>query len=93
MVSLNSQPLAQIAQSLPQLAARKTVANPRLPQKWNYNTAWKSSLNNIRLLMQPLISLWLIFPWLDVFPNRNLLLGFHKLIHSVAHLHPYFSSA
>ncbi|MGL5941999.1 MAG: hypothetical protein ACRC2S_16815 [Waterburya sp.] len=24
--------------------------------------------------------MWLIVPWLEVFPNHHLLLGFHKLI-------------
>ncbi len=93
MVSLTSQPLAQIRQSSPQLAAEKPVANSPLPQSWNYDTSWKSSLNNIRLLIQPLISLWLISPWLDVFSNRRLLMGFHTLIQAVAQLHPHFSTA
>jgi SRSO17 transposase len=37
-------------------------------------------LNNLRLIIQPVVLLWSIFPWLQVFPNRDLLLGFHQLI-------------
>ncbi len=38
------------------------------------------SLNNFRLIIQPTILFWMIVPWLEVFPNRSLLLGFHQLI-------------
>ena len=38
------------------------------------------ALNNFRLIIQPTILFWIIVPWLDIFPNRSLLLGFHKLI-------------
>ena len=38
---------------------------------------------DLRLLVQPTILLWLILPWLDIFPNRHLLLGFHNLIDAI----------
>jgi hypothetical protein len=38
---------------------------------------WKNTLNNLRLIVQPLLLFWLIYPWLDVFPNADLLLGFN----------------
>jgi hypothetical protein len=93
MVSLHSHPLAQIRQSSTEIEAPTTLPHPLLPQTWNDGTSWKNSLNNIRLLIQPLISLWLISPWLEVFPNHPLLMGFHKLIESVTQIHPHFSSA
>jgi hypothetical protein len=31
---------------------------------------WKNALNNLRLIIQPTILLWLISPWLDIFPNH-----------------------
>ncbi|VEP16473.1 transposase (fragment) [Hyella patelloides LEGE 07179] len=37
-------------------------------------------MNNFRLIIQPAILFWAIIPWLDIFPNRSLLLGFHRLI-------------
>jgi hypothetical protein len=46
-------------------------------------TGWKNILNNFRLIIQPTLSLWLIFPWLEIFPNSHLLLGLHRLIHTM----------
>ncbi len=46
-------------------------------QQWNHQTGWKNTLNNLRLIVQPLLLFWFIYPWLDVFPNSNLLLGFN----------------
>nr|WP_019503753.1 hypothetical protein [Pleurocapsa sp. PCC 7319] len=40
----------------------------------------KTTLNNLRLIIQPTIIFWMIIPWLDVFPNRSLLLGKERLI-------------
>ncbi|MGL4880415.1 MAG: transposase, partial [Waterburya sp.] len=51
---------------------------------------WKTTLNNLRLIIQPTILLWLIVPWLEVFPNHHLLLGFHKLIALMNQFYPYF---
>ncbi len=40
-------------------------------------------LNNLRLIIQPTLLLWLLSPWLDMFPNISLRLGFHDLIHGI----------
>ncbi|MBE9041126.1 IS701 family transposase [Oscillatoriales cyanobacterium LEGE 11467] len=93
MVSLRTQPFAEIHQLSQPKTIKKTAINELLPSEWNSERAWKNSLNNIRLLMRPLISLWLISPWLEVFPNYSLLMGFHRLIQSVMRLHHHFSSA
>ena len=47
---------------------------------WERGNTWKSSLNNLRLIIQPLIFYHLIIPWLSVFPNQYLQLGLSKLI-------------
>ncbi|MGL5941367.1 MAG: transposase, partial [Waterburya sp.] len=47
---------------------------------WEDGNTWKSSLNNLRLIIQPLIFFRLIQPWLSVFPSQHLQLGFYKLI-------------
>ena len=47
---------------------------------WEKGNTWKSSLNNLRLIIQPLIFCHLIIPWLSVFPNQYLQLGLSKLI-------------
>jgi hypothetical protein len=44
----------------------------------------------LRLIIQPTLALSLIFPWLDLFPNHNLLLGFHDLIHAMNQFQPFF---
>jgi hypothetical protein len=36
--------------------------------------------NNLRLILQPSVSLNLIMPWLKVFPNPQLYWGFSRLI-------------
>ena len=59
-------------------------------QQWNLQTGWKNVLNNLRLIIQPTLALSLIFPWLDVFPNPSLLLGFHDLIHAMNQFQPFF---
>jgi hypothetical protein len=60
MVSLNSEPFVELSQSSIKHEPEKTVAEGTFPELWNYGRAWKDSLNNIRLLMQPLIAFWLI---------------------------------
>ncbi|MBE9211101.1 IS701 family transposase, partial [Nostoc sp. LEGE 06077] len=49
-------------------------------EQWNHDCGWKNTLNNLRLIVQPLLLFWLIYPWLNVFPNSDLLLGFNHLI-------------
>jgi hypothetical protein len=40
-------------------------------------------LNNLRLLTQPLLLFSWIVPWLHLFPNEYLLLGFNDLIGTI----------
>lgn len=47
---------------------------------WEKGQTWKSSLNNLRLIIQPLIFFNLLQPWLSVFPNQYLQVGLTKLI-------------
>ncbi|MBD2773720.1 IS701 family transposase [Iningainema tapete] len=47
---------------------------------WDYKKGWKSTLNNIRLVIQPYIFWNLIKPWLTVFINENLQVGFEKIL-------------
>jgi len=59
-------------------------------QHWDEGNGWKSTLNNLRLLIQPLLLFWLISPWLELFPNHNFCLGWQQLINSLYHIRPYF---
>ena len=58
----------------------KFIPNFNLHPQWSKEVGWKTTLNNLRLIIQPTVLFWMIIPWLDVFPNRSLLLGFHQLI-------------
>jgi SRSO17 transposase len=47
---------------------------------WESGTTWKSALNNLRLIIQPLIFYYLIQPWLQVFKIPGMKRGFLRLI-------------
>ena len=81
MISLNTQVFMSLnSSSVPESEAAKTNINFSNHSQWNHLEGWKNVLNNIRLIIQPSLLLWLIFPWLEIFPNSSLLLGFHQLI-------------
>lgn len=61
-------------------------------QQWNHESGWKNVLNNFRLIVQPLLLFWLIYPWIDIFPNSNLLLGFNHLITAMNQFKFFYSS-
>ena len=61
-------------------------------QQWNHASGWKNVLNNLRLVVQPLLLFWLVSPWLDIFPNSNLLLEFNHLISAMNQFKPFYSS-
>jgi hypothetical protein len=94
MISSHSEVFSQLNKS-PNLsdfntASNKIVTDFELHQQWSIQGGWKTTLNNLRLIIQPTILLWLIVPWLEVFPNHHLLLGFHKLIALMNQFSPYF---
>jgi len=61
-------------------------------KQWNHECGWKNTLNNLRLIIQPLLLFWLIYPWLDIFTNSHLLLGFNHLIAAMNQFKPYYAS-
>jgi hypothetical protein len=91
MISLNSPAFLSLNQSC---QADAEIQLPTLDfsshQQWNPDRGWKNVLNNLRLIIQPTLALWLISPWLDVFSNPYLLLGFHDLIHAMNQFQPFF---
>jgi hypothetical protein len=50
---------------------------------WNHQRGWKNLLNNLRLIIQPLICSNWLKPWLEVFPDISLQPEFEKLIHKM----------
>jgi SRSO17 transposase len=94
MISLNSPAflaLNQSAQVQPKSKKNNSVNFPN-HQQWNHESGWKNVLNNLRLIVQPLLLFWLIYPWLDIFPNSNLLLGFNHLISAMNQFKFFYSS-
>ncbi len=61
-------------------------------QQWNHECGWKNTLNNLRLITQPLLLFWLIYPWIHILPNSNLLLGFNQLISAMNQFKPSYAS-
>lgn len=61
-------------------------------KQWNHDSGWKNTLNNLRLIVQPLLLFWLIYPWVNIFPNSDLLLGFNHLISTMNQFKPFLSS-
>ena len=39
-------------------------------------------------LGQPSLLLWLVVPWVKIFPNSSLILGFHRLISTMNQFQP-----
>lgn len=71
-----------IPDSTSQVSTLKSVSSNPFSNHpwWDSGDSWKSSLNNLRLIIQPFIFFCLIQPWLSVFPSQHLQLGFSKLI-------------
>lgn len=84
MVSSSSEVFVKLNQSQALLASKifrkHDIQNFNLHQQWSDKGGWKTTLNNLRLIIQPIIIFWMIIPWLEVFPNHSLIRGFHQLI-------------
>jgi SRSO17 transposase len=92
MISLNSPDWQEEKPSQAFLNSAAELESFSRHQQWNSQRGWKSTLNNLRLIIQPTILLGLIFPWLEIFPNRYLLRGFHDLILVMNQFSSYFPS-
>jgi SRSO17 transposase len=95
LISLNSPTFVSLNQSHQILLdiPKSTSVDFTVHRQWNHQTGWKNTLNNLRLIVQPLLLFWLIYPWLEVFPNSNFLLGFNQLINAMNGFKPFSSSA
>lgn len=94
LVSLNSQPFLSLnQQQTSKVEEKKNCVDFSIHQRWDCGNGWKNTLNNLRLILQPTLVMWLIFPWLEVFPNSKLLLGFNHLISLINQSQPFCSSA
>jgi SRSO17 transposase len=94
VVSLNSQAFLSLnQQQTSKIEKKKNSVDFSIHQQWDCGNGWKNTLNNLRLILQPTLVMWLIFPWLEVFPNSKLLLGFNHLISLINQYQPFCSSA
>jgi SRSO17 transposase len=50
---------------------------------WDEGLGWKSTLNNMRLLIQPYICLWLLWPWLKLLGESSAGFALQRLIESI----------
>lgn len=93
MISLNSPAFLALNQSglLTDLKESNSVKFSN-HQHWNSTSGWKNTLNNLRLIVQTLLLFWWIIPWLNIFPNSHLLLGFNQLISAMNRFKPFYSS-
>jgi SRSO17 transposase len=94
MISLNSQAFLALNQShqIEMKGQKGNSDNFYNHQQWNPESGWKNTLNNLRLIVQPLLLFWLIHPWIDIFPNSYLLLGFNHLISAMNQFKPFYAS-
>ncbi len=94
MISLNSPAffcLNQSRQVEPEVKKSNYVDFSNHKQ-WNHEAGWKNTLNNLRLILQPLLLFWLIYPWLDIFPNSDFFRGFNHLISAMNQFKPFYAS-
>ncbi len=94
MISLSSPAFLELNQSqqLETQVKENAAIDFAKHQQWDHNRGWKNTLNNLRLILQPLLIFWLIYPWLNIFPNSHLLLGFNQLISAMNQFKPSYSS-
>jgi hypothetical protein len=94
MISLNSPAFLALNQSdqIPTENQKSNFVDFSNHQQWNHASGWKNVLNNLRLVVQPLLLFWLVSPWLDILPNSNLLLGFNHLISAMNQFKPFYFS-
>ena len=87
MISLNAPALLALNQSCQVKTERQINSHIDFyyHQQWNNECGWKNVLNNLRLIVQPLLLFCLIYPWIDIFPNSQFLLGFNHLIAEINH--------
>ena len=80
LVSLHSQVLNNHPEQSVNQTTDPVVARFQKHEWWDEGSGWKNLLNNLRLVIQPLIFFNLLNPWLRVFPVSHLSVGFLTLI-------------
>ncbi|MBH8553680.1 IS701 family transposase, partial [Nostocaceae cyanobacterium CENA357] len=96
MISLQSEPFKRLRHYQNDNTSHETDSVPDeitdkfcLHSWWHHETSWKSTLNNLRLIIQPKIFFCLISPWLEVFRIPDLVKGFLVLTRIMNEFKPY----
>ncbi|NJR73382.1 MAG: IS701 family transposase [Scytonema sp. CRU_2_7] len=96
MISLQSEPFKRLRHYQNDNTSHETDSIPDeitdkfcLHSWWHHETSWKSTLNNLRLIIQPKIFFCLISPWLEVFHIPDLVKGFLVLTRIMNEFKPY----
>ena len=94
MIALNSQPFISLNQSneIKVEIEENQCVSFHSHKQWNHKGGWKNTLNNIRLIVQPMLIFWMIYPWLELFPSSNLFTGFNDLIAAINQFKSFYSS-
>jgi len=80
LVTLMASPFISSASQPPTPSEEILIEASHQHPHWDSNKNGKSRLNNLRLLLLPLMCFNLILSWLEVFPIGHLSLGFPRLI-------------
>jgi hypothetical protein len=54
---------------------------------WNAGKGWKHALNNLRLIIQPFVTYYLLSPWLEILPLPSLKRGLGQLLTFMQSVH------
>lgn len=79
LISLHTAVLQTSASPLPALDTSTVAAH----RDWVASSGWKHTLNNLRLLLQPYVALWVLLPWLSVFALPALAHTLQRLVASI----------
>ena len=80
LVSLHSQALSTLNQPLDHISSTGLGLLLSEHEQWNQQRGWKNLLNNLRLVIQPLVIFNLLKSWLNIFPVPQLHTGLNRLI-------------
>lgn len=80
LVSLHAQALSTLNPPLSSISSTGLGLLLSEHDQWNDKTGWKNLLNNLRLVIQPLVIFNLMKSWLKIFPLPQLHAGLNRLI-------------
>jgi hypothetical protein len=83
LVSLQSRVFEHADQEPSHAQSCATITSPDRFQEhrcWDSGQGWKNILNNLRLILQPYVSYWLLLPWVLLFDISGERAGFLQLI-------------